>query len=42
MIPQLDEKRHLIIQILDELRLFNTEIGYYDASMMNQDFKYNG
>jgi hypothetical protein len=36
----LDEKKNVIIQILNRLREFNPSIGNYDKSVMNSDFQY--
>ena len=41
MTQQLDEKKHVISAILNELRKYNDEIGGYEKSMMNEQFKYS-
>lgn len=41
MSQQLDEKRHVIMPLLDKLRQYNPAIGSYDKSMMNTNFNYS-
>jgi hypothetical protein len=41
MTQQLDEKKHIIVPLLFELRRYNSEIGDYDKSMMNMNFDYS-
>jgi hypothetical protein len=40
MEQQLDAKKHVIIPILDKLRNRNISIGYYDKSILNENFQY--
>lgn len=37
----LDEKRHVIMPLLDELRIYNHSIGSYDKSMFTDSFDYS-
>jgi len=37
----LDEKRHVIMPLLDELRIYNHSIGSYDKSMLTDSFDYS-
>jgi hypothetical protein len=41
MPQELDEKKNVIVPILDNLRLFNPSIGSYDKSMLTEDFDYS-
>lgn len=38
---QLDEKKHVIIPIVDRLRQFNPGIGNYQKSILNENFQYS-
>ncbi|MGZ3813583.1 MAG: hypothetical protein ACXVA0_17765 [Mucilaginibacter sp.] len=38
---ELDKKRHVIVPLLDELRLYNHSIGSYDKSMLTDSFDYS-
>ena len=41
MSHQIDEKRFVIIHLLDILRQYNSAIGSYEKSIMNSDFNYS-